>query len=389
MRRAASHFGFDANAVYLIATPPNRTWSSSSCSYHSSASNGLSDRIVYIDFPYQPNLCGSAQAFGYAAIDNVPLMLFHEVPEAFTNPRGTGWWSDTWPPGTSGGEIADDCANPPRKVALDVTRTYLIGPLWSDAAGSGGCVFARTKRFDSFYQSGGNLYTKKHSAIEDESSGWSSWTSWGNPGVSLVSDPGSVSWGANRIDVYVRDSNNQLQHAHTSDGGATHVWDNWGAPSGYFFVGNPDVSSWRPGRLDVFAVARMNNLCIFSLFHRSWENGVDSGWQNWGSPVGAIIGSGPAAASWDVNRMDVFVLDAASPPNIWHLYTPDGGTTRYWEAWAGPPGITLTGDPDLAAWGPLRLDLVLRDSNGHLRHNYWNNGARGWDDWGQPAPTRG
>jgi len=74
------------------------------------------------------------------------------------------------------------------------------------------------------------------------------------------------------------------------------VWSDW-EDLGGILVSEPGVSSWAPGRLDVFVRGTDN-----ALWHK-WYNGSWSGWES----LGGTLNSGPGAVPWDYNRIDVFV----------------------------------------------------------------------------------
>ncbi len=119
--------------------------------------------------------------------------------------------------------------------------------------------------------------------------GWSSWESLG--GI-LTSAPAAVSWGPNRIDVFVRGTDNALWHIWW-DGNR---WSSWESLGG-MLTSSPGVSSWQPNRLDVFVRGTDN-----ALWHIWWDG---NRWSSWES-LGGSLTSGPAAVSWGPNRIDVF-----------------------------------------------------------------------------------
>ncbi len=73
-------------------------------------------------------------------------------------------------------------------------------------------------------------------------------------------------------------------------------WSNWYSFGGGL-IGDPDVSSWGPDRLDVF-VRGLDN----GLWHRALSA---AGWSSW-QTLGGSLTSGPGSASWGANRIDVF-----------------------------------------------------------------------------------
>ena len=69
------------------------------------------------------------------------------------------------------------------------------------------------------------------------------------------------------------------------------------------------MTSWGPGRLDIFAIGSDGTLL---------QGGYDAtGWRNWRS-LGSRIASDPAAVSWGSGRIDVFAQGAGS--SLWHSW---------------------------------------------------------------------
>jgi hypothetical protein len=70
----------------------------------------------------------------------------------------------------------------------------------------------------------------------------------------------------------------------------------------------PDVCSWAPGRLDVFARGQDNAL---------WHKWYDNGWSGWES-LGGTITSNPTAVSWSGGRIDAFARGTDNA--LWHKW---------------------------------------------------------------------
>jgi len=81
-------------------------------------------------------------------------------------------------------------------------------------------------------------------------------------------------------------------------------------------VQDPTVSSWAPGRLDVFTTGTDTAL------HHLW---FSAGWHSWES-LGGSLTSSPAAVSWDAGRIDVFAR--GSDGTLSHLWFSAG-----WHSW--------------------------------------------------------
>lgn len=137
---------------------------------------------------------------------------------------------------------------------------------------------------------------------EQPAAGWSEWEDLG--GV-LTSAPAAVSWGPNRIDVFVRGQNNSLWHKWW-DGSR---WSEWEDLGGGVITSGPGAASTASNRLEVFARGANNQL----LF-RTWNGITWSGWRS----LGGEITSEPAAVSWGGNRLDVFARGLNN--HLWHIW---------------------------------------------------------------------
>jgi hypothetical protein len=131
----------------------------------------------------------------------------------------------------------------------------------------------------------------------------------------------------------------------------------------------PDISSWAPGRLDVFARGAGE-----SLTHKLYE--PSTGWgsfENWGGSLAS--GSGPGAVSWGGGRIDIVGRTSA-------------GTVAHWY-WDGSLhsdnlGGSVTSDTDISSWGSGRLDVFARGTTGNLMHLSYeaSTGWGKWENWG-------
>jgi hypothetical protein len=144
---------------------------------------------------------------------------------------------------------------------------------------------------------------------------WRGWESRGAPsGQTVAFNPGAVSWASDRVDVFVAGSNDHHLWHSWWDGTAWRGFEDLGAPAGGLTTGL-DVSSWQPGRLDVFGGADYNQGT--GMFHK-WFQGAWNGWEALGGAVSD--GAEPTAVSWTGSRIDTFVRGADSPSNLWHKW---------------------------------------------------------------------
>ncbi|MDQ2679487.1 MAG: hypothetical protein M3Y21_00465 [Candidatus Eremiobacteraeota bacterium] len=140
-QKGASHFGYDADANYVVVTPHNTTISGFGpggqfCAYHSSA-NGSGGSVAYTILPYQPDAgrnCGQGSVTSPGTLDGVTIVGGHEMLEAQTDPDASTGWLDS-----NGQENADKCAwTNLQNTAFANGSRFPTQPIWSNA--DSGCV---------------------------------------------------------------------------------------------------------------------------------------------------------------------------------------------------------------------------------------------------------
>jgi hypothetical protein len=190
------------------------------------------------------------------------------------------------------------------------------------------------------------------------------WYPWNKIGSGLTSGPGAVSWGPGRIDVVARtDSPAKENVQHWWYDQSAGVWnsDNRGG----VVTSDPDISSWGVGRLDIFANGTDN-----AVKHQPFYSGAWAGWD--ALPVEAMA-SAPSAVSWGSGRIDVVAKTAAGTVKHW-WYDASAGV---WNS--DNLGGNITSAPDISSWGPNRLDVFAKGPENSLVHKYWWGG--GWSAW--------
>jgi serine protease len=157
-QNAVAHFGYSANAVYMVFTPTGHNISgfgTQFCAYHDNTTfNG--QPLAYANMPYIPdagascgmNFVNGTDGFGHGFFDGFSIVTGHEYGEAATDafPSQTIAWIDS-----AGSETGDKCAwnqGPgPDFATQNVTfagQFFAVQPLWSNNAngGTGGCAIA-------------------------------------------------------------------------------------------------------------------------------------------------------------------------------------------------------------------------------------------------------
>lgn len=161
--------------------------------------------------------------------------------------------------------------------------------------------------------------------------------------------PASVSWDANRVDVFTRGALNAVhQKIWTSGGG----WSGWMEFGQYTNTLVPvAISSRGSNRLDLFAVEPAG-----AIYWSSWNGTV---WSPFWKFQGSNTQLAPASCSWGANRIDLFAV-APGGSMWWYYYN---GTS-----WSAPYNIPGSTNKAMAAcsWGTNRVDMFAIDGNGGI-----------------------
>lgn len=265
-----------------------------------------------------------------------------------------------WPQGNyyeiNGGQIVRPNLKVPLSDVVDVnfweydtgSSDDFLGRLTVDNSHAGGVRYQIVAR-----PSEGNVYVVAYSvegvALTPPGMGWESL------GGFLSSGPDVCSWAPGRLDVFARGGDNTLWHRYFENG-----WSDWESLGG-FLTSDPSAVSWGNGRIDVFARGGDN-----ALYHKWFENG----WSDWESLAGSLI-FGPDVCSARPGHLDVFVRGEDNA--LWHRYIDENG----WSEWESLGGF-LTSDPTAVSWGNNRIDVFARGGDNALWHK-WLDGA--WSDW--------
>jgi hypothetical protein len=192
-----------------------------------------------------------------------------------------------------------------------------------------------------------------------------------NNGITYDEVPAAVSWGTDRIDVFVHTLDGKLWHNWTADGGFT--WGGWDNPAGVTNVASRvSAAAWGANRLDAVWTTTNNQ-----LGHAAWNPG-------WGQEVIATDPNfvldksvSPTILARAVNRLTIV---GATTGDVLVMKSFDSG----WSAWSTLPG------PTYASYQPFLLPVrttefvLVNNSFGTLQTMLWQNGA--WFHFpGQPA----
>ena len=148
-------------------------------------------------------------------------------------------------------------------------------------------------------------------------------------------------------------------------GAVSHRPDGIGWESlGGILTSGPGAASWAKNRLDLVGRGQDN-----ALWHR-WWNGS---WHDWES-LGGIITSDPAASSWGSGRLDLWARGQDNA--LWHKWF-DGS----WHDWESLGGV-LTSGPAAASWGKGRVDVFARGQDNALWHRWFDGSWHNWESLG-------
>lgn len=177
-------------------------------------------------------------------------------------------------------------------------------------------------------------------------------------GGPLPSAPAVSSWAPGRLDVFARGADASLQHKWYD--GAWHAWESVAGT----LTSEPAAVSWGPGVIDVFARGPDNGLMHI---------GFNGTWHSW-EALGGVLTTRPAVSSWAPGRLDVF---ARGTDNALHHRWYDGT----WHGWESLGGV-LTSEPTAVSWGPGRIDVFVRGTDNALHHLAYDGAWHGWESLG-------
>ncbi|RSO47590.1 hypothetical protein DMH15_06150 [Streptomyces sp. WAC 06725] len=226
---------------------------------------------------------------------------------------------------------------------------------WTDLAGQATytpAILSGALGFMTVYQVGGkqNVYRRTWSSTKN----WdASWTLTQDNKMSF-NGIAAASAHDRRYAMFTLSDFNELLFAECDDS----TGKGWGAFTslGGTFQDPPAAVTWAPGgRVDAFARGAVTS----NLLQRTYDGkGNWGGWRN----RGGLLASGPAAASWGVERLDVFAKDRNN--HVIHL-TYDGNG---WQPWKDLGLIQSVGSLAAVSHKKGVIDLFARGADNSLWH---------------------
>lgn len=208
---------------------------------------------------------------------------------------------------------------------------------------------------------------------------WTAYQNLGRPSNGgIKGNPSITSWGPGRLDIFARGADDKLWQRFSNDGGQN--WSDWLKPFGDdgTLASSPEVATRGSDRLNVFVVGTDG-----SIWERFYDSAWNSGWILQGAPAAGISGastakSDPGTVAWGFSeRVDLFVR--GGDDKLWQKFYDGVG----WTAWFKPVGDqgTLASEPDVASWEPGNLLVFVRGTNGLAYALPFGTG--GWGPWVQ------
>ncbi len=193
----------------------------------------------------------------------------------------------------------------------------------------------------------------------------------GTSNLAMSSGPGVSSWGPGRLDVFALGPDGALWHKYYDSAVGWQGWSTLGAPSSVSLASDPAAVSWSKGRIDVFLRGSDN-----ALWHKYYDVAL-GGWSGWYPHAGTTLTSAPSAASWGYGRLDIFAKGSAN--DLQHIFY---SSTTGWSTWySHSPAGMLTSGPGAVSWGYGRIDVFARGAAGDLEHIYYDVSLNGWSGW--------
>jgi hypothetical protein len=190
------------------------------------------------------------------------------------------------------------------------------------------------------------------------SSSAATWSPWDTLGGYCVDGIAVSSWAPGRLDVFTIGGDDAVYHK-AWDGAA---WDNWESLGGGF-ISAPAAVSWGPNRIDVFGIGLDH-----ALYHQWWDG---SRWSGWAENLGGYCLYGVAAVSRGPNQLDVFVIGGDRA--VWH----QAFNGSAWSGWETIGGGFIS--PPAAAATANSIDLYVLGEDHGVYHNAWYDAA--WHGW--------
>lgn len=188
------------------------------------------------------------------------------------------------------------------------------------------------------------------------------------PQARFSSGPTLTSFLPGRVDIFARGNDRRIWQSWRQGSGG---WNDFiPLKSGKFQAGPAAVSQPGTNTLDLFAVGDDDHI---------WQIHYDGQWSDWTKNLGKLssgrfLPAQPSATSWGSGRLDLFAL--GTDRGIYHA----SRTGQTWTTWSRIGSGRFMSGPAATSWGANRLDVVAMGDDRRIYHSSWINGV-GWTAW--------
>jgi hypothetical protein len=188
-------------------------------------------------------------------------------------------------------------------------------------------------------------------------------------GGAILGTPITVSWGANRLDIFVVGTDRRLYHKAWNGNRWLPSVTDYEPLGGLIRNGSsPSITCWSPGRLDIVVIGDDRQ-----LYHKAWDGNRWLPSATGYEPLGGLVrdGGSPAITSWGPGRLDIVVVGDDR-----QLYHKAWSGNRWLPSATGYEplgGIVRDGSsPAITSWGLDRLDIAVIGDDRQLYHKAWD-----------------
>ncbi|VBB80504.1 Putative protein of unknown function [Podospora comata] len=186
---------------------------------------------------------------------------------------------------------------------------------------------------------------------------------WENMSGSGLYHPAVTSWGPGRQDVYYTHRDRKCRHKYYRGGSNPWIpeWDDLGGS----LDSAPSCCSRRSGYMHMFCKGT-----DYQIWHRPYSGG---GWGSW-QPMGGNCKHYPSSCSWGGRHASVYT--SSSDNQLWGIRYDEN---RGWGSWQNMGG-SLAGAPKSVSWGEGHTGVVVRGTDGQAWATQMMNGNT-WGSW--------
>ncbi len=291
---------------------------------------------------------------------------------------GSGPWYGEWTSQSAFTGSGYSVSVPASTAAIYHFRapSYYAGPIQINQDGA----------LEMFATNSSVVYHNYQQKADEPASAPSNWNASGSTawpslsGVTPTGAPAVIKNNDNTLEIFVPTSGDVYHNWQVSPGGGWNGWVDMG--SGSNGLTDIQVGAGADGALSVFGINSSGEM------YSSSQTGPRAGWSSWAELGGSLTGGVQAGYVVTQNlsgRVEVFVADGSSSPQIWHCWqTQSGPFNSAWNALT--TGGATVSSPQLAVARNLSgtLEVFGIGSDGHVWHSAQASaGAGPWSTWSE------